>query len=98
MLMLLKIIQKRSLTKGKSYSQNLKKKGKKYDKLIVKESRPETEKRKREQTISPNAIEQPRKQQLTIKSNRRNAFEVLKNRSIPTNATPTENPTPKQKA
>ncbi|CAH2086883.1 unnamed protein product [Euphydryas editha] len=69
-----------------------------YDKLIIKENRPETEKRKREQTICPNAIEQPRKQELTIKSNRRNAFEVLKNRSIPPNVTPTENPTSEQKA
>ncbi|XP_052742522.1 uncharacterized protein LOC128198910 [Bicyclus anynana] len=55
----------------------------KYDRLIVKE--PTTDKRKREATTSPQSPSKthPRKQQMlsSIKTNRKNAFDVLRPRS-----------------
>lgn len=52
-----------------------------YDKLIIKQGRPGNEKRKREQTTSPNIKEHPRKQQMSAKTYRLNAFDVMRNRS-----------------
>ncbi|KAJ8713211.1 hypothetical protein PYW07_013581 [Mythimna separata] len=56
----------------------------KYDKLIVKENSRPIDKRKREKSTSPQAeLIQPRKQQMLnmSKSNRINAFEVMRGRS-----------------
>lgn len=52
-----------------------------YDKLVVKQGKPANEKRKREQSTSPNVIEHPRKQQLPTKTHRLNAFDVMRSRS-----------------
>lgn len=56
----------------------------KYDKLIVKENNTNQEKRKRETSTSPSLSNiQPKKQQTlsTIKSNRSNAFDIMRTRS-----------------
>lgn len=66
-----------------------------YDKLVIKEGKTGNEKRKRDLSSSPSAIEQPRKQQLTAKTNRLNAFDLMRNRS---NSLPTANPLPDTEA
>lgn len=56
----------------------------KYDKLIVKESSRNTEKRKRETTTSPLDKSQSKKLQITtglVKNNRKNAFDMMRGRS-----------------
>lgn len=56
----------------------------KYDKLIVKKNNTSQEKRKREISVSPsNYNNQPKKQQTinTTKSNRTNAFNIMRSRS-----------------
>ncbi|KAF9418052.1 hypothetical protein HW555_005036 [Spodoptera exigua] len=56
----------------------------KYDELIIKENSTANEKRKREPSASPYANSQPRKQQVTSfspKTNRTNAFELMRGRS-----------------
>lgn len=56
----------------------------KYDRLIVKENKDSQEKRKRESSASPSAYNnQPKKQQIvsSIKSNRTNAFDMMRSRS-----------------
>lgn len=65
----------------------------KYDKLVVKENETNNEKRKRETSSSPHSSNsQPKKQQATVlsKTNRINAFDVMRMRSnsltnVPTN-------------
>lgn len=52
-----------------------------YDRLIVKEGKPGYVKRKRDSRASPSTSEQPSKQQHTAKANRRNAFDLMRNRS-----------------
>ena len=53
-----------------------------YDKLVIKQGKPGNEKRKREVSTSPNGKERnPRKQQLSTKTYRLNAFDVMRNRS-----------------
>ncbi|CAH2083476.1 unnamed protein product [Euphydryas editha] len=59
-----------------------------YDRLIVKEGKPGNVKRKRDSPASPSISEQPCKQQFTTKANRRNAFDLMRNRS---NSFPTDN-------
>ena len=63
-----------------------------YDKLIIKEGRPAIEKRKRETSTSPSGSEQPRKQHQLVKTNRLNAFDLMRNRSnsLPLDAHPPE--------
>lgn len=65
-----------------------------YDKLVIKQGKPGNEKRKRESSTSPNVIENPRKQQLSAKTHRANAFDLMRNRS---NSLPSAN-LPGQKA
>lgn len=59
-----------------------------YDKLVIKQGQTSNEKRKRELSTSPNKIEHPRKQQLSTKANRKNAFDLMRNRnnSLPSSA------------
>lgn len=52
-----------------------------YDKLIIKEGRPGNEKRKRDSPPSSSVSDQPRKQHLTAKTSRRNAFDLMRSRS-----------------
>lgn len=64
----------------------------KYDKLIVKENNTSQEKRKREISTSPPPSEnQPKKQQAmsSIKSNRSNAFDIMRTRSNSLSSTAT---------
>lgn len=63
-----------------------------YDKLIIKEGRPGNDKRKREISTSPSGSEQPRKQHLTTKTSRLNAFDLMRNRSnsLPFGSHPSE--------
>ncbi|XP_028163146.1 uncharacterized protein LOC114354784 [Ostrinia furnacalis] len=65
-----------------------------YDKLVIKEGKFDNGKRKRNPSASPNSIEQPRKQQIKGKTNRLNAFNIMKNRS---NSLPTEAQIPEKK-
>lgn len=62
-----------------------------YDRLIVKDGKSGNVKRKRDSPASPSISEQPRKQQ-TTKANRRNAFDLMRNRSnsLPTGNHPSE--------
>lgn len=56
----------------------------KYDKLIVKENNTSQEKRKRENSTSPPSSDnKPKKQQAlsSIKTNRSNAFDIMRTRS-----------------
>lgn len=53
----------------------------KYDKLVIKEGNNGKEKRKRETSSSPKTQTQPRKQYVTSKANRINAFDVMRSRS-----------------
>lgn len=55
----------------------------KYDKLIIRENNTNNDKRKREMSMSPQDNTQPKKQQtlMTSKSNRANAFEIMRVRS-----------------
>ena len=53
----------------------------KNDKLIIKEGNTATEKRKRNESISPETSRQPRKQFVSSKINRINAFDVMRGRS-----------------
>lgn len=58
----------------------------KYDKLIIKEGGRGIDKRKRTSSTSPEATVQPRKQHLTSqtsKTNRTNAFDIMRGRSSP---------------
>lgn len=52
-----------------------------YDKLVIKQGKPGNEQRKRKPSTSPKAKEHPRKQQLSTKTHRLNAFDVMRNRS-----------------
>ncbi|CAH2101736.1 unnamed protein product [Euphydryas editha] len=63
-----------------------------YDKLVIKQGKPGNEKRKREPSTSPNVKEHPRKQQLAAKTNRLNAFDIMRNRSnsLPSANLPTD--------
>ncbi|CAG4936629.1 unnamed protein product [Colias eurytheme] len=63
----------------------------KNNKLIVKEGNPNMEKRKREESASPTLPKQPSKQQI-IKSNRINAFDVLRTRSSSLSSHPATTP------
>lgn len=66
----------------------------KYDKLIVKENNISQEKRKRETSVSPSSYKnQPKKQQTlnTIKSDRANAFDIMRSRSSSFSSMPNTN-------
>ncbi|CAH2083737.1 unnamed protein product [Euphydryas editha] len=52
-----------------------------YDKLVVKKGPFGNEKRKRDQSTSPATINQPKKQNATTKTNRLNAFDMMRGRS-----------------
>ncbi|CAH2108656.1 unnamed protein product [Euphydryas editha] len=52
-----------------------------YDKLVVKKGPFGNEKRKRDQSTSPATINQPKKQNATTKTNRLNAFDIMRGRS-----------------
>lgn len=52
-----------------------------YDKLVIKQGKPGNEKRKRELSTSPKAKEHPRKQQVSTKTHRLNAFDLMRHRS-----------------
>ncbi|GBP25975.1 hypothetical protein EVAR_84534_1 [Eumeta japonica] len=60
----------------------------KYNKLVVKESNPKKDKRKRETSTSPQPNIQPRKQQTLTATNRKNAFDVIRARSSSLSARP----------
>lgn len=66
-----------------------------YDKLVVKQGKPGNEKRKREPSNSPKEIEHHHKHQLLAKTNRKNAFDMMRNRS---NSLTSANLPPVQKA
>lgn len=66
----------------------------KYDKLIVKENNNNLEKKKREPSVSPSSYNnQQKKQQAldTIKSNRANAFDIMRSRSSSLSNVPNKN-------